>query len=203
MQALLYTKAKKVNMKHQKEERQLHFREERPNWKARLKKIEQQRHSISLLLDGVGDVRNIGMLFRLADAAWLKKIYTFGSKPDLNPKKLKRIARSTNRFIPHEHLSEVEAVKALKEGADLIGLEITTASIPYRGLEVNRPIVLVIGSEQRGISEELLALTDQCIHLPMYGINTSMNVAMATSIAVYELVEKCRQKKGSVRNTTL
>jgi len=183
-------------MEHpQKKERQLHFRDERPDWKARLERLEQQRHPISLLLDGVRDVRNIGTLFRLADAAWLEKIYTFGPKPELNPKKLKRIARSTNRFIPWEHLPDVEAVKALKEQADLIGLEITTASIPYRELSVERPMVLVIGSEQQGISEELLALTNQCIHLPMYGINTSMNVAMATGIAVYELVEKFRQKK--------
>jgi len=176
-------------------ERQLHFREERPDWQARLKRIEQNRHPISLLLDDVTDVRNLGTLFRLADAAWLEKIYTFGPEPDINPKKLKRIARSTNRFVPLEHLPDLEAVQALQKSADLIGLEITTASISFRELNVERPIILVIGSEQRGISEELLMLTDQCIHVPMYGINTSMNVAMATGIAVYDLVGKFRQKK--------
>ena len=48
----------------------------------------------------------------------------------------------------------------------------------------------MIGNEQRGVSEELLALTTQSIHLPMLGMNTSMNVTCAAGIAVYGLLMK-------------
>ena len=50
--------------------------------------------------------------------------------------------------------------------------------------------VMVIGNEKDGVSEELLALCQTSIHIPMYGVNTSMNVAMATAIAVYGLLAR-------------
>ncbi|MFK8105073.1 MAG: TrmH family RNA methyltransferase [Saprospiraceae bacterium] len=170
--------------------RQLEFSDERKDFKKYLAFIEANRHPISLLLDGIHDLQNIGMLFRLGDAARIEKIYFYPTSFDLNEKKLNRIARSTLQYIPHETLNTLESVKKLQQSHHLVALDRTNKSIPYTQLAPQKKILLIAGSEQYGVSDELLALADTTIHIPMYGVNTSMNVACATSIALFSIISK-------------
>ncbi len=173
-------------------QKQLDYQDERqcPH-EERLRRINQSRSPLSLMLAGVSDVRNIGALFRLADAARLSHLYFLGAPGALYHKKVARVARSADQYVPASALTMEEAL-ALGRAQTLIGLEITSGSIPYTSLEIEarQPAVLVIGHEALGIPESILGLCSTCIHLPMYGINTSMNAAMAAGIAVYELLRK-------------
>lgn len=153
-----------------------------------LAKIRKNRHPLSLLAAGLEDVRNIGALFRLADAARLEHLYFLGWPEGLNPKKLKRISRSTVDWVPHTVL-QMEEAQAMAQRLNFVGLEITTDSVPYTAYQPEAGTVLVLGHEAHGIPEELLRCCRQCIHLPMYGVNTSMNVAMAAGIAAYRVLE--------------
>lgn len=173
-------------------EKQRTFREERPNLEAYLKDIDQNRHPISLLLDRVHDIRNVGAIFRLADAARIQKIYFFGA-PDwkLNSKKLERVSRYASRYVPYEVLDSLEQIEALKKEHHLIALEWTNKSIPYSDYSPSEKSILILGNEQHGVADELLELAEQSIHIPMHGINTSMNVACAAGIVVYGLLGKC------------
>lgn len=172
------------------QEKQLNFRDLRPDSKATAESIKTNRNPISLLLDGMTDPRNIGGIFRLADAALVEHIYLYRCADFEISAKVKRISRSTTEVVPFSHLSDLTAVAKLKKTGKLIALEYTNQSILYTDFEVEGRTILVIGNEQRGVSEELLALTEQSIHLPMLGMNTSMNVMTATGIAVYGLLIK-------------
>jgi len=152
--------------------------------------LQKERTPISLLLDGLGNPGNIGMIFRLAEAGRLKAVYTYGMEDFSDSKKMMRASRSTDQYLEIQQLKSLEEIEALKTENDLIGLEITTHSIPYTQFQLRRPVVLVLGNEKSGISQEVIDLTDRCIHLPMLGIKTSMNVAVATGIAVYGLLQK-------------
>ena len=171
-------------------ERQLGFQDERPqDMEAYINDIRKNRHPVSLLLDHVEDTRNLGAMFRLADAARLQHIWALG-KPDLFESKIvKRVARSTLAYVPHNTI-DINKARALAQEQTLVALEITAHSIPYTEFEPKGPCILVIGNEKDGVSEELLSLCQTSIHIPMYGVNTSMNVAMATAIAVYGLLAK-------------
>jgi tRNA G18 (ribose-2'-O)-methylase SpoU len=168
---------------------QLSFRDERPReQKDWMEAIHQNRHPIGLLTDHIDDPRNIGMLFRLADAARLAHIWLLGTDPAvLESRKFKRIARSTLSYVPHSFITPSD-IPAIQSQYTLVGLEVTENSIPINQYPLNAPIALVVGNEAQGVSEHLLQLSEQNIHLPMYGVNTSMNVAMAAGIAVYELL---------------
>ena len=172
------------------QEKQLSFQDMRPDSKATSENIKTNRNPISLLLDRMTDPRNIGGIFRLADAARIKHIYFYKCEDLEITSKIKRISRSTTQVVPYSHLDSLEAVEALKSTQDLIALEYTSQSIPYTDFTPQERTILVIGNEQRGVSEELLELTGQSIHLPMLGMNTSMNVMCATGIAVYGLLMK-------------
>ena len=135
------------------------------------------------------DVRNIGALFRLADAARLEKLYFLDWPEHLSEKKLKRVSRSTVQYVPYERI-DLQVVEQLAAERPFVGLEITDQSKPYSDFQAAGSTVLVVGHEAHGIPPQVLALCKACIHLPMYGVNTSMNVAMATGIAVYGLLER-------------
>ena len=169
--------------------RQLDFREERGDLEQYLAYIRRHRHPVSLLLDRLADPRNIGALFRIADAARLQAIYGYRMPALLHRKKLHRVARGTQTHIPYTPLRDQEAVRRLTETARLVALERTNDSVPDTEYAPALPCILIVGNEQQGVSPELLALAHDCIHIPMYGVNTSMNVAVATGIAVYKLVE--------------
>jgi len=57
-------------------------------------------------------------------------------------------------------------------------------------LTTKQPIAIILGDENFGISEDILNIVDAVVHINMYGNNSSMNVAQATSISLYELTKQ-------------
>lgn len=170
--------------------KQIHFHDKRPDFAAHLQQVNNSRHPISLLLDGLTLPVNIGAAFRLADAANLQHIYLYRCGKFEHSKKWKRTARSTHQYVPYTFLDSLADVEALQIEHQLITLEWTNDSISFRQFQPVQPVILVLGSEQRGVSDEVLQLAQRSVHIPMYGVKTSMNVTMAAGIAVYDLVEK-------------
>lgn len=175
-----------------KNERQLSFRDIRPDSANHIANLSNDRHPISLLLDNVNDVRNIGGLFRLGDAARLSHIYIYKNDAITLNTKSKRISRNTIELIPHSFINSIDEVVELSKTHQLTALEHTTHSILYTAFTPKKDLLLVIGNEQHGVSDELLDLVTDSIHLPMYGLKSSMNVMCAASVAVYGLLERLR-----------
>jgi tRNA G18 (ribose-2'-O)-methylase SpoU len=76
------------------------------------------------------------------------------------------------------------------EGYRLVGLEQATNSTNLHNYAFQRRSALVIGNERSGLSEAELALLDDCVEIPVWGLPYSYNVATATAMALYEY---CRQ----------
>lgn len=82
-------------------------------------------------------------------------------------------------------------LKSLRaDGYRLVGLEQTTNSRNLHGYAFAERTALVVGNERAGLSEDELALMDECVEIPVWGLPYSYNVATATSMALYEY---CRQ----------
>jgi tRNA G18 (ribose-2'-O)-methylase SpoU len=171
-------------------ENQLKFQDLRPNAGKREQEIQARRSPIALLLDGITDPKNLGLLFRLADAARIEHLYLWNIPPEKPGKKTERISRATVQYVPHSHLSAPAELDALKERYRCLALEYTQQSIVYTDYHPAFPVLLVVGNEQQGVSDFLLQWCHQSIHLPMLGMNTSMNVSFAAAIAVYDLLNK-------------
>ena len=90
----------------------------------------------------------------------------------------------------------LEIIKKLKaEGYTIISLEITTSSIDIsefslKGIE---KVCLILGSESTGVNQELLNASDFTVHIPMMGVNSSMNVATACAIVTYEIIRRAKK----------
>lgn len=170
--------------------RQLTYQDERDDFKKRWDFVQKNRHPLCLLLDGLEDIRNIGSLFRLADSANLSHIYFYNCPILPTDKRLKKTARSTQKYINSSVIHELNDIHELKKTHELIALEITSDSIPYTQCQIEQPVILIIGKENQGVSETLLTLSDKTVHIPMHGINTSMNVAVAAAITTFHFIQQ-------------
>ncbi len=141
---------------------------------------------IVLVVNDLRNPRNLGMLFRLADAAGIRQIFAVGALPE-NQDKIRRTACATQNYIQLQILEKPEDLLRLKPDFELVALEITENSIPYTNYRPQKGVALIIGNERNGIQAGVLEVVDQAIHIPMYGRGSSMNVAMAAGIAVYGL----------------
>lgn len=171
-----------------KDEYPLPFHEINPSPKKQDASITNDPAPIILLLDGIANPRNLGSLFRLADACGLKRVYGYHIGPFSNLQKIDRVARQTTGRISFEPLHEIESIHDLFKQYHPIALEYTNLSVPFQQYDNAAPCVLVIGNERQGVSKELLELCQTSLHIPMLGQNRSMNVAVATGIVLYHLL---------------
>ncbi|NNL15954.1 MAG: TrmH family RNA methyltransferase [Flavobacteriaceae bacterium] len=148
---------------------------------------------ILLVCENVNNAPNIGGLFRISDAFGIEKLILCGETVSLG-RKMKKTSRATENVVDFEVKDSALQVteEAKRQGYSVISLEITANSQPIHSFRFskNKPIVLVIGDENFGVSKDILKLSDSVIHVDMYGQNSSMNVVQAASIALYEITKQ-------------
>lgn len=157
-------------------------------------KATSKKYPICYLAHDIDVPMNIGSFFRIADALGVEKIFLTGkSLVPPNPK-IKKTSRATEKYVEYEYQEDPALVlnnlKGL--GYKIVSLEITSSSFDLKDFHFSNKekICLILGSENSGVSQELLDASDASIHIPMLGNNSSMNVANACSIATYELTRR-------------
>jgi 23S rRNA (guanosine2251-2'-O)-methyltransferase len=150
--------------------------------------FEKGEEPLVIALDGVSDVRNFGAIVRSADC--------LGAHAVIIPEKgsaritadaIKTSAGALHTFPVCREKSIVRSIEYLKESglkaicaAEKSGKEASQA-------QLTGPSVLILGSEDKGISRELLELADYHVKIPMSGIIGSLNVSVAAGIFLYEI----------------
>ena len=153
--------------------------------------FERRTFPITLICDHIYFQQNIGCLFRISEAFGVENIVFFGKDIPLTPRKINKTSRSTHLHVPYiviEEFSELHSFLS-DNNFEIISLEIASNSKPLKEVIIpeNQKIALIIGSEINGISDELLKISHQIVHINMFGKNSSMNVVQAASIALYEI----------------
>ncbi|MDD4027094.1 MAG: TrmH family RNA methyltransferase [Candidatus Shapirobacteria bacterium] len=164
------------------------------------KKLQKEikRNPIILVLDNVLDTYNIGSFFRLADALAAEKICLCG--PVVTPPNIKihRASIGTWKWVPWEQYQNTKEciIQLKKEGYQIVGCEQTKDSVNYQKAKYKSKIAIIAGSENFGISQDVLKLVDKIVEIPMFGINISLNVLVATSIISFDAISKLTTKKA-------
>jgi tRNA G18 (ribose-2'-O)-methylase SpoU len=155
--------------------------------------FKNQIFPITLICDNVTNAPNIGSLFRIADAFGIEKLILCGDDISLG-RKMAKTSRATEKIVNYEvDRDALEVIQDLKsKNYQIISLEITNSSQAVHNVQfsTNKPIALIIGDENFGVSEHILNISDVIIHIEMFGQNSSMNVVQATNIALYEITKQ-------------
>lgn len=128
---------------------------------------------------------NIGSVLRLADAAGSSGVIFLGNTP-VDDTRLQKTARKCESLVAWQVTSLEHFLNACDSLRPLIALEITSRSQNLFSTILPRTCTFVIGNERHGIPTALLTACDYAIHIPMYGVNGSMNVTHALGIALFE-----------------
>ena len=137
-----------------------------------------------ILLDGVQDPGNVGTIIRTANAFGIRSvILTDGCADSYNPKTLRA---SMGAVFRHRicRMSVPELVRLRESGVRFIGAALDGRDIRDISL---KDAVIAIGSEGRGLSEDVLALCTERVTIPMSQECESLNAAAAAAIIMWEI----------------
>ena len=157
---------------------------------------ERGEDPLLLLLDGIEDPQNLGALLRTADAAGVHGILLPRRHSVPLTETVARVSAGALEYVPVARIGNIaQTMRALKEqgfwiaGADMAGEEM------YDRANLTGALVLVIGSEGRGMSRLTRDLCDFTVRLPMRGKINSLNASAAGAILMYEAL---RQRTAKV-----
>lgn len=149
-----------------------------------------------LILHDIRSVENVGAMFRTADAAGIDKIYLTGYTAgplDRFNRKRKDMAKSAlgaEEFVTSEHKPDVLLlIKELKEsGFQVIAIEQDETSVDYKSVLLKNKNAFLVGTEVTGIPKEILKECDVIAEIPMKGRKESLNVSVATGVALFRIL---------------
>ena len=159
-----------------------------------LDRVPEDETPLIVLFDGVTDVRNFGGIARSAECAGAHGIITsLKSSAPVNAEAMKSSAGALTR-IPVARVGSVRnTIKALQsEGFQVVAATEHSRKLMYDA-DLRKPTVIIMGSEEKGISKEVLKLCDEQLAIPMIGAIESLNVSAAAAIMLFEVV---RQRIG-------
>ncbi len=148
-----------------------------------------------LVLHNIRSSHNVGSMFRTADAAGVRHIYLTGYTPGLTDPRGKirnnfvKVSLGAEHSVPHSAHKQLSPVlkKLKKEGYTIIAIEQSDRSENLFDFKPSGKIAVIMGNEVRGISAQSLTHADHVLEIPMRGKKESLNVAVATGIALFAL----------------
>jgi tRNA G18 (ribose-2'-O)-methylase SpoU len=162
---------------------------------AEFKKSEKL--PITLLLDNVRSLHNVGSAFRTADAFRIEKIILTGITGTPPHREINKTALGATESVDWEHVEKTEdAVKKLKhDGYIIIVVEQTTSSVALDSFAPDyKKYCLVFGNEVNGISESIIPYADLALEVPQAGTKHSLNISVCLGIVMWEFFKRLSLK---------
>ena len=152
--------------------------------------------NVVVVLDNIRSLHNVGSVFRTTDAFALEAVYLCGITGKPPHKEITKTALGSDISVDWKHFPDtMEAIAELKQqGYTIAGLEQTEGSTLLNEWEIqpNEKIALIAGSEVDGVSQEVVNACDVLVEIPQHGTKHSLNVSVATAVALWHIVEALR-----------
>lgn len=156
---------------------------------------------IILIAHNIRSTHNIGAIFRTAEGFGVSKIIISGYSPypklsndtrlphiyEKLTKQIHKTALDAEELVPFEYQESPAIEDFKKAGYRIVGLEQNERSVMLNKYKTPEKLVLILGEEVHGMTEDYINLCDDLIEIPMVGKKESFNVSVATGIALYSL----------------
>ena len=163
--------------------------------------FEEGINPFLIVLDGITDVRNFGAIARTCDCAGVNAIIIpERNSVSVNADAIKTSAGALNYVPVCREKNLVNVVKFLKSsGYKVVGAS-EKSSVNYTLVDYTGPVALILGAEDKGISNDLLKLCGEFVSIPEFGNINSLNVSVAGGVMMYEVV---RQRLNDNQNSSI
>lgn len=154
---------------------------------------EQGKNPFILVLDGLTDVRNFGAIARTCEVAGVDAIVIPArGSVTVNADAVKTSAGALLKIPVCKENSLTQAIQFLKDSGVKVVAATEHASQFYTEVDYTGPIAIVMGSEDTGVSNENIRISDNLVKIPQFGTIESLNVSVAAGVLIYEVI---RQKR--------
>ena len=143
---------------------------------------------LGLLVESVTQPFNMGSIIRSSAVFGVEHLWLAGNAIEPTHRNVAKTALGTERLVDWEHAgTAADAVAAVrKQGMRLVAIELTADAVPLHEAPLDGAVCLAVGGEDHGCSAALLAAVDAVAYIPQIGRVGSLNVAVATAIALAE-----------------
>ena len=144
--------------------------------------LDTRRHGFHVVIENWQHDFNIGTIVRNANAFLAHTVHIVGKR-----RWNRRGAMVTDRYQHIQHHLTVDdlAEFVAREGLPVIGIDIVPDSAPIESAALPRRCILAFGQEGPGLSDEMQELCEHILHVTQYGSTRSINVGVASGIAMY------------------
>ncbi len=172
--------------------------------------LEQRTRHLTVMLEDIYQPHNASACLRSCDCLGVQDVHIVERKHVYRPNR--GVALGSSKWLSiqryHTTLPCIETLKA--RGYQLVATTPNLGGHDLTSLPLDRPIALLMGTEEDGLSEEALTAADMTLQLPMYGFTQSFNISVTVAIAVSRLIERIRSEniewrisKGEKQELTL
>jgi 23S rRNA (guanosine2251-2'-O)-methyltransferase len=150
---------------------------------------------VSVLLDSVRSLYNVGAFFRTLEAAGAAHLYLAGISAAPPHARLAKTALGADEVVPWTRVDDVpEAIRGLQAaGLTVAAVETSPRAVDLYEWRPRFPVCLIFGHEVDGLRPDVIEACDAAIRIPMLGRKHSLNVATAGGIVLYELLRQYRE----------
>ncbi len=150
---------------------------------------------VSVLLDNVRSMYNVGAFFRTADGAGLERLLLSGITARPPKKAITKTALGAEETVPWVDCADprAEILHCRERGYEIAAVETAVTAVDLFDWRPRWPVLLLFGHEVDGVQADLLAQCDTYVRVSMLGLKHSLNVASTGAIVLYELLRKYRQ----------
>lgn len=151
----------------------------------------------SIVADNLLTPDNMGALIRLADNISADELIFLSQTGNVDMRKVRRAAASSHNSTKYHFTTETDLRKLVGDEKTIVAIETAKEAQCIYDVDLPDNIVFVLGSESKGMRPEILDQCDMAVYIPMPGINCSLNVSHAASVALFEWL---RQKRAAFQD---
>jgi 23S rRNA (guanosine2251-2'-O)-methyltransferase len=147
-----------------------------------------------VIAHNIRSLHNVGSIFRSANAFGVEKLYLTGYTGAPPRKEIAKVSLKAEHTLPWESVEHVEGVvESLKnDGYTILALDNISGAESIDAVKPGDKLALILGNEVEGIDEPTRALCDKIILIPTKGHKKSLNVSVATGVALFALTSDSR-----------
>ena len=155
---------------------------------------EEKKLPLTVVLDDVRSLHNVGAVFRSSDAFRVEAVYLCGITATPPHPEIHKTALGGEDSVAWRYFeTAADAVRSLQqEGVYVYSIEQVEGSTKLQDLQLDtsRRYAVVLGNEVKGVSQEVVDIADGCLEIPQFGTKHSLNVSVTAGIVIWEVAKR-------------
>ena len=157
---------------------------------------EAKKLPLIVVLDDVRSLYNVGSVFRSGDAFRIAAVYLCGITACPPNAEIHKTALGGEDSVDWKYFERTEdAVEELhRDGYFVYSIEQVEGSTKLQNLDLNpeasKGYAVIMGNEVKGVKQNVVDMSDDCLEIPQFGTKHSLNVSVTSGIVMWEFAKK-------------